>query len=156
MPPDQDPYNATQDYDGDGLPNASDSAPCTVETDYEATALFSPSRFDVSASPSFSIGGVFTPYLDLKQIPKSTVRISKVAGIDVTGPEWYATGWVVSGRFDGTVGVAGFNGAPLANFIGNLHPELLNHTIIVTMVGRTADGSKGFHVDAQVYVYKSK
>jgi hypothetical protein len=117
--------------------------------------LFSPSRFDVSSSPSFSIGGIFTPYLDLKQVPKSTVRIAKVAGVEVSGPQWFATAWVVSGRFDGTVGVAGFSGAPLAAYV-NAHPELLNHTILVTVVGTTADGSKGFHADGQVYVFKSK
>jgi hypothetical protein len=152
--PDNFAYNATEDNDGDFLPNSSDAAPCTPETDYEATALFSPARFDVSKSPSFSLGGIFTPYLDLKLVPKSTVRISKVAGIPVSGPEWFATAWVVSGRFDGTVGVAGFSGPPLAAFI-NAHPALLNTTILVTVVGTTADGSRGFHADGQVYVFKS-
>jgi len=153
--PDNFPYNATEDNDGDGLPNASDSAPCVAETDFEATTIMLPARLDVSStSGTLTLNGIYNPFFNMNAVPKSNVRITKVAGTAVSGAEWYATGWLVTQAFNGSLGVATFNRAPLVNFI-NANPALIGHAILVTVAGTTTDGSKSFHADGQTFVYKS-
>jgi hypothetical protein len=151
--PDNYPYNATEDNDGDGIPNASDAAPCTRENDFEASTLMVPTRFNVNAPSSLTFNGIFNPFFDMTAIPQSKVRITKVGGIAVSGSQWNATGWAVSRRFDGTIAVAAFSGSALASFL-NAHPTMIGHSVLVTVAGTTSDGSKSFHADGQTSVYK--
>jgi hypothetical protein len=151
--PDNFPYNATEDNDGDLTPNASDAAPCTAETDYEAVTLMVPSRFNLNSPTTLTFNGIYNQYFDMTGVPRANVRISRIDGIDVSGPQWVATNWLVSRRFDGTLAVAAFNGATLAAFL-NAHPELIGHSVLIRISGTLSDNSKSFHADGRTFVYK--
>ena len=151
--PDNFPYNATEDNDGDLTPNAADAAPCTAETDYEAVTLMVPGRFNLNSPTSLTFNGIYNQYFDMTGIPRANVRISRINGFDVSGPQWVATAWLVSRRFEGTLAVAAFNGAALAAFL-NAHPELIGHSVLIRISGTLSDNSKSFHADGQTYVYK--
>jgi hypothetical protein len=153
--PDNFPYNAAEDNEGDGLPNASDPAPCVAETDFEATAIMLPARLDVSStSGTLTLSGIYNPFFNMNAVPKSNVKITKVAGMTVSGAVWNATGWLVTQQFNGSLAAATFNRASLVNFL-NANSALIGHAILVTVAGTTTDGSKSFHADAQIFVYKS-
>jgi len=154
--PDQDPFNATADYDGDGMPNAIDAKPCEAETNYEASAIIIQRTLDESATDNaLTFSAVFLPFRNLGDVPKANVHISKIAGYDVSGTHFNATSWIVQPQFNGMVGVAIFSKQAVIQWLRANHPEILNQTILIRMAGTSSDGSWSFYADGPVYVIKS-
>lgn len=153
---DANPYNATEDNDGDGASNADDGAPCTAETDYEVQSIFVPTKFDLSAPAStFTLNGMYSPFRDLAGIAPGSVRISKITGpggfsYSTSGSQWTATKWVTVSSLAAAV----FNKAPLAGVL-NAHPELIGKTILITVTGDAVGGTWHFHTTSQTQVIKS-
>jgi hypothetical protein len=154
--PDQNPFNATEDNDGDGIPNSIDPKPCEAETNYEASALIVQRTLDESATDNaLTFSAVFTPFRNLGDVPKPNVHISQIAGYDVSGTQFNATSWIVQPQFQGMVGVAIFSKQAVIQWLRANHPEILNQTILIRMAGTASNGSWSFYADGPVYVIKS-
>jgi CSLREA domain-containing protein len=141
---DHNPFNAGQDYDGDGIPNGDDlfngtspftdpSGACVKQSVYQGNALFATVTLTVPpSSPTLSLSATTVPYRDLTQISGSTVHVSKIDGVDVPATLLPATSWkVVNG-----IGVATFDGAALANYLSS--HGLVNEGVTITVTGSPA------------------
>lgn len=141
---DDDPLNADDDQDGDGIANANDPQPCVAATSYTAIIEFNPDPF-----PTLSTGNVVTVYVrvpgrNVGQVLSGSVRITRIADKPVSNFPNIA--WTVSGG----VGTAKFDRQKLIQFLAlnNIH----NRFITVTVVGSSGapawsfEGSDTFFV----------
>jgi hypothetical protein len=150
--PDNNPYNATADNDGDGIPNGDDAAPCTPATDFEAQSLMLPFRLDLSSTEaSLALSGFYLQYKNLGEITRPNVRIAKIGGFDVSGPQFVAKLWLPLNHLAGAV----FDRQAVIAFIRSNHPEFVNRHVEITVVGTSTTGGWTFRAAAPVYVFKS-
>jgi hypothetical protein len=144
---DDDPLNADDDKDGDGIANVNDPQPCVPATSYTAIIEFNPDPFPVLASGNVVTVYVRVPGRNVSQVLSGSVRITRIADEDVsTNPNFRNIAWTVSGG----VGTAKFDRQKLIQYFAarNIH----NRVITVTVAGNSGapawsfEGSDTFFV----------
>jgi CSLREA domain-containing protein len=127
-----DPTNLDDDYDGDGIWNANDPAPCTPHTGaYQADGDFNPDPLPLqsrSADPAVTFY-VTLPYRDLRQVDMSTVRITSIGGRPASIP---ATSWSVAAT---GIATAKFDRGSVINFVNA--NGFQNTTIVIEVEGQS-------------------
>ena len=81
---DNDPTNAYGDQDADGIPNVDDPQPCTPASSYTAIVDVNPDPLPTGSSGSPITAYVRVPGRNVSQVLGSSVRITGIAGIDVS------------------------------------------------------------------------
>jgi len=81
--PDSNPYNAWGDADADGYANVSDPAACVPAADYVFGGNFDPSTLFVPSSGNPVTFHVTTRQRNLAEVTAGSIRLSRIAGIDV-------------------------------------------------------------------------
>jgi CSLREA domain-containing protein len=130
---DSDPLNAFGDADGDGIPNQSDPQPCTPATSYTANEDFNPDPLPLTSTGSPVTVYIRLPSRNLAQIRPSSVRITAIAGEDVSSDSRFAnTAWSVSGG----VGTAKFDRQKLFQYLteNGIH----NRVISISVTGSSS------------------
>jgi CSLREA domain-containing protein len=131
---DNDPLNAYSDYDGDGIPNASDPQPCTPATSYTATADFNPDPLPYSSTGNTVTVNITIPGRNVAQVIGSSVRITNIAGADVSSsndPAFKNIAWTISSG----VGIAKFDRQKLLAYLSGR--GIHNRRITITVAGRS-------------------
>ncbi|MBA2557342.1 MAG: hypothetical protein H0V12_08390, partial [Chloroflexi bacterium] len=158
---DRDPTNAFADYDGDGIPNVDDPEPCTAAATYEATAVFLPDPMRIRApgteppivphddGEETVLVRIRLPYRAITEVRGLSVRLSTIAGIDVSGDARFRN---VEWRVRNGVGTALFDGAAMARLF---HQHgIRDHRIVVGVTGRSqATGASAWTFSASAGVY---
>jgi hypothetical protein len=130
---DSDPLNAFGDADGDGIPNQSDPQPCVPATSYTASESFNPNPLPMTSTGSPVTVYIRLPSRNLAQILPSSVRITAIAGEDVsTDPRFASTAWSVSGG----VGTAKFDRQKLFQYLSA--NDIHNRAISISVSGRSS------------------
>jgi hypothetical protein len=125
---DNNPRDAFDDFDGDGIPNIDDPQPTTPETDYTVQAIFDPKTLSLSSTGTKVTMFLYLPYRNFAQVTPSTVRLSEIAGRDVSAnPNFRNVSWIVNG----SRATAKFDRQKLIPFLENLgiRNERINLTI---------------------------
>ena len=81
---DDDPTNADDDRDNDGLPNVNDPQPCVAASSYTAIVEINPDPLPAGSSGSPVTAYVRVPGRNVAQILASSVRITRIADQDVS------------------------------------------------------------------------
>lgn len=127
---DNDPLNGSKDYDGDGIVNRDDPAPCVAETNYRGQGIFVPNPFSVGSSTSISASGIYVPGRALAQVDKNSVKITEIGGIPLATPI-AASAWAASGA----LGAGTFPKAPFVAFVTDPAHNFVGHTVSITLKG---------------------
>ena len=144
---DNDPLNAYSDYDGDGIPNASDGQPCSPSTSYSATADFNPDPLQLGSSNGVVTMTVKVPFRNVAQVLSTSVRLTKIADADVsTDPRFQSISWTVANG----VGEAKFDRAKLIQYL--VGRDIHNRTISITIAGRSGAPPWSFEGSDTVFV----
>jgi hypothetical protein len=130
---DSDPLNAFGDFDGDGIPNQSDPQPCLAAASYTASEDFNPDPLPLTSTGSPVTVYIRLPSRNLAQIDPGSVRITAIAGEDVsTDPRFASTAWSVSGG----VGTAKFDRQKLFQYL--TANGIKNRVISISVSGRSS------------------
>ena len=148
---DDDPLSDRADYDGDGIPNGTDSQQCSKATLYDdgfGVFLSTDGIGKLKTSngdPVVSASGVRVFYVPgLQFVPLSGVRISKIDGEPVSGLQ------AVKGGGSGEIGVWGFNRRAL---LDALVPLGVNRAHVLTLRGDTTTPRQwSFEINIDVFL----
>jgi Periplasmic copper-binding protein (NosD) len=125
---DDDPTNADDDKDNDGLPNVNDPQPCVAATSYTAIVEITPDPLPTGSSGNPVTASVRVPGRNIAQVLASSVRITRIADQDVsTNNDFRNIAWTVSGG----VGTAKFDRQKLIQHLAarNIHNSLVSITV---------------------------
>lgn len=137
--PDADPFNVSSDFDGDGMRNGDDPEPCVLGTSFVLDADFDPDNIYVPSS-----GNDFTYYIsgnsNLTNVEASSVRISKVDGVDVSPADPLFNGAALSWQV-GSDGVASakFSRQAVTRYLER--ENLINKFVLFTITGTGRTGT---------------
>ncbi|MDQ3379964.1 MAG: right-handed parallel beta-helix repeat-containing protein [Actinomycetota bacterium] len=129
---DNDPLNADDDSDGDGIPNANDPQPCVPATSYTAIVDFTPDPLPTGSTGTTVTVEVRVPGRNIAQVLASSVRITRIADEDVSTDSRFANiAWTIKSG----VGIAKFDRQKLVQYLAdrNIH----NRVITITVAGRS-------------------
>jgi Right handed beta helix region len=144
---DDDPTNADDDKDNDGLPNVNDPQPCVAATSYTAIVEINPDPLPTGSSGSPITAFVRVPGRNIAQVLASSVRITRIADQDVsTNNDFRNTAWTISGG----VGTAKFDRQKLIQHLAarNIHNSLVS----ITVSGRSGAPPWNFEGSDTIFV----
>jgi hypothetical protein len=144
---DNDPTNADDDQDNDGIPNVNDPQPCTAATFYTAIVDVNPDPLPTGSSGSPITAYVRVPGRNVAQVLASSVRITRIADEDVsTNNNFMNTGWTVSNG----VGTAKFDRQKVVQFLAarNIH----NRVVSITVRGSSGAPTWSFEGSDAVFI----
>lgn len=135
---DTDPFDAFEDPDGDGFPSHDDPAPCVAGPEFNASIDLDPDEMNVDSSGNPITAFVRVPLRDLRQVPRTSVKITHIEGQPLAAP-LVAYDWKFSGTFGSNqVGVAKFERSPAFNV---LIAQYVGKTITVGFSGTATNWS---------------
>jgi streptogramin lyase len=147
------PFDPFADWDGDGVPNASDPDVCIAATDYSAVMISFPGR--LTPSTSLIVAGMVVPYRSVTAINGTTVRIVSVAGQAVVFTPPNNRGWSVltipsailsrvqsevPGLVDNKFGAVAFDTAKLIAYLRG--QGINNRSVVLEIEGSSTSGWK--------------
>jgi hypothetical protein len=123
---DSDPTNGSKDWDGDGIPNRDDPAPCSPSP-IQGQGLFVRNPFKLSGTDNFSLSGIFVPGVDLGLALSSSVQLTEIAGQPILPNPIANSGWLALNQIGAAVFSHSAVATALAPFVG--------HSIRLKLVG---------------------
>ena len=129
---DDDPTNADDDRDSDGIPNVDDPQPCVAASSYTAIVEINPDPLPIPSNGNPVTASVRVPGRNIAQVLASSVRITRIADEDVsTNNDFRNIGWTIKSG----VGTAKFDRQKLITFL--TQRNLLNRLVTITVSGRS-------------------
>lgn len=119
-----DPTNGSKDWDGDGIPNRDDPAPCTPSP-IQGLGLFARNPFKLSGTDNFSVSGILVPGVDLGLATPSSVQLAEIAGQPINPIA--NSGWLALNQ----IGAALFSHSAVATALA----PFVGHTVRLKLVG---------------------
>lgn len=144
--PDSNPFNAYSDFDGDGYLNVDDEQACVAATSYQLTAHFLPRTINTGSDGTLAGLLVVTPYRNLNHVVASSLRVTKISGVDVSPSDPDFNGTVTSWNVIAGVGIAGVNRQDLIDYLER--EGLVDRFITVTLEGTGATGGIPWEFEA--------